>query len=137
MIEDLKNIKSTKKELKEFGLTVGGILVILGLVGLWRNKGFYPYFLGIGISLVILGISFNKALMPFQKFWIGLAVILGFFVSRIVLFILFYFTLMPTGLIMRLLGKDVLDQKIDKNRKSYWHERKDYPKDKHSYENQY
>ena len=137
MIEDLKAIKSTKKELREFGLTVGVILVILGLVGLWRDKGIYPYFLGIGISLIILGVSFYKALMPFQKFWMGLAVILGFFVSRIILFILFYFVLVPIGLIMRLLGKDILDQKIDKNKKSYWHKRKDYPKDKHSYENQY
>ena len=62
MIEDIKNIKSTKKELREFGLTIGIILVILGSIAFWRNKDIYPYFLGIGITFIVLGLTFYKIL---------------------------------------------------------------------------
>ena len=62
---------------------------------------------------------------------------MGFFVSRVILFVLFYVVLTPMGLIARLLGKDILDQKIDKSKKSYWQDREGAAKTKESYENQY
>lgn len=137
MIEDLKNIKSTKKELKEFGLTIGIILVILGLVALLRNKDIYPYFLTVGIVLVVLGLTFYKILLPLQKIWMGFSVIIGFFVSRIILTILFYVVLTPIGIVIKLLGKDILDERIDKEKESYWHVKDASLKEKISYENQY
>jgi len=137
MIEDIKNIKSTKKELREFGLTIGIILVILGSIALWRNKDIYPYFLGIGITFIVLGLTFYKILLPLQKIWMGLSLVIGFFVSRIILSILYYLVITPIGLVMRLFKKDVIDQNINKNANSYWHEKEDQPKEKSSYENQY
>ena len=137
MIEDLKNIKSTKKELKEFGLTIGIILVILGLVALLRNKDIYPYFLTVGIVLVVLGLTFYKILLPLQKIWMGFSVIIGFFASRIILTILFYAVLTPIGIVIKLLGKDILDERIDKEKESYWHVKDASLKEKTSYENQY
>lgn len=137
MIEDIKNIKSTKKELREFGLTIGIILVILGSIALWRNKDIYPYFLGIGTTFIVLGLTFYKILLPFQKIWMGLGLVIGFFVNRIILSILYYLVITPIGLVMRLLKKDIIDQKINKNVNSYWHEKDNKLKDKASYENQY
>ena len=137
MIEDIKNIKSTKKELREFGLTIGIILVILGSIALWRNKDIYPYFLGIGTTFIVLGLTFYKILLPLQKIWMGLSLVIGFFVSRIILSILYFLVITPIGLAMRLFKKDIIDQKINRNADSYWHKRNDQPKDKMSYENQY
>ena len=53
-----------------------------------------------------------------------LAIILGFFVSRLLLSVIFYFVVTPIGLIMRMIGKDLLDLKL-KDRDSYWHVRDD------------
>ena len=137
MFEEIKDIKSTKKELREFGLTIGIILVILGSVVLWRGKEIYPYLLGIGALFIILGFTLSQVLKPLQKIWMSFSIIMGFFVSRIILFILFFAVLTPIGLITRLLGKDILDQGIDRTRQSYWHDRTSEIENKKSYENQY
>ena len=137
MFEDIKNIKSTGKELKEFGITIGVILLLLGAFALWRGKEISAYLLGIGALFIALGLVFPAVLKPLQKVWMSFSIIIGFFVSRVVLFILFYAVLTPMGLITKLLGKDILDQKIDKNLPSYWHDVPAGPKDKKTYENQY
>ncbi len=137
MFEEIKDIKSGKKELREFGLTIGIILVILGSVALWRGKEIFPYFLGLGATFITLGIIFPGALKRLQKIWMSFSIILGFFMSRVILTALFYIGITPIGLIVRLFGKDMLDEKIDKNRSSYWHDRSAEFKDKKSYENQY
>ena len=137
MFEEIKDIKSTRKELREFGLTIGIILVILGALALWRGKGASVYFLAAGVGLITLGLLLPGPLKPLQKTWMGFSVVIGFFVSRIILFILFYAVITPIGLITRLLGKDILDQKIDGRSASYWREKEPAVKDKKSYENQY
>jgi len=137
MLNELKNIKSTKKELKEFGLTIGIILSVLGGIGLWRGKPVGPYFLGAGIIFITLGLTLPRILKPLQKVWMGFSVVMGFFMSRVILFILFYAVLTPISFATRIFGKDILDEKLDKEAKSYWHERLAEVKDAKSYENQY
>lgn len=137
MLEDIGNIKSGKKELCEFGLTIGIILVILGLIALWRHKNFYGYLLATGVLFIGLGLTVSQMLKPIQKIWMGISVIIGFFVSRLILSILFYAVLTPIGLAMRIFGKDVLDQRIEKDKISYWKDLEDKVKPKESYEKQY
>jgi len=137
MIEDIKNIKSTKKELREFGLTIGIILLILGGIALWRGKEIAPYFLGVGAALAVSGIVLPAVLKPFQKVWMGFSVVMGFFMSRLILLILFFLVLTPMSILTRILGKDILDQRIDKDAGSYWHHHLAEVKDKKTYENQY
>lgn len=136
MWNEIKNIKSGKKELREFGLTIGIILVILGAIAAWRGKPSSPYLLTFGVIFTGFGVALPSALKPLQKIWMGLAVILGFFVSRVVLFLFFYAVVTPIGLVTRILGTDILDQRIDKSKVSYWVEKKVTP-GKESYLNQY
>jgi len=137
MFDELKQIKSGKKELKEFGLTIGGVLLLFGGIALWRGKGLYPYLFGCGGLLIILGLAAPAALKPLQKAWMALAVIIGFFMSRIVLSILFYAIVTPMALLAKAFGKDVLDEKIDKTKPSYWHMRPQGAKNRSSYEKQF
>lgn len=137
MWDELKKIKSGRKELREFGLTIGAILVILGGVAIWRGKPIYPYFLGFGITFIIMGIILPQILRLPQKIWMGFAVMLGFFMSRIVLAVLFYSVVTPIGIVTRIFGKDILDQRIDKSADSYWKTRDLAAKTKESYQNQY
>ena len=137
MFEDLKNIKSTTRELREFGVTMGAILIVFADVAMLREKAFGPYVLAAGFVFFALGLTFSAALKPLQKVWMGLGLVLGFFVSRIILSIIFFGLVTPIGLLMKLFGRDILDERIDKNRASYWHERPATEKAKTSYENQY
>lgn len=137
MIDEIRNIKSGKKELREFGLTIGAILVILGLVAVWRGKNFYPYLLAVGISLIASGLISPGILKIPQKIWMAFAVVIGFFMSRLILSILFYAVITPIGFALRIFGKDILDMRIDRNAATYWKKHEPEMKTRESYENQY
>ena len=128
--EEIKNINSSKTELRKFGLTVGTVLVIIGLVLFYSEKSSHTYFLSIGGALIIFGVVVPKILLPIQKAWMAIAVVLGFIMTRVILSVLFYLVVTPIGLLAKLLGKDFLDRKIEKNKKTYWNFRvlKDYEK---------
>lgn len=127
--EDIKNIKSTTKELKQFGIYVGMVLAAISVVMIYYSNSKYPYFLIIGISLIVLGIILPKTLKPIYKPWMILALVIGWFSSRIILTILFFFVLTPIGLIAKLVGKDFLDKKFVNLGNSYWNYRARKPYD--------
>ena len=138
ILEELKNIKSDKAKLREFGLTIGIIFIGIFLVFKFLfKKDISINLLAIGSFLILSGLTFPIILKPFQKVWMGFSVIVGFFMSRVILTILFFIAVTPIGLLMRLFGKDLLDQKIDKNKDSYWHDPDNVVKSKQSYENQF
>lgn len=137
MWNELKEIKSDKKQLREFGLTIGIILVILGGIAVWRGKCTGTILLTIGSVLIVLGLGAPELLKVPQKLWMALAVVIGFFMSRLILVILFYTVITPIGIIVKLLGKDVLNERIDKKAASYWIKRPSEAKAEGSYENQY
>jgi len=137
LLEEIKNIKSSKKDLRSFGLAVGGVLAILGGILLYRGKPTAPWFLGVGIFLMTVGLVFPPALKPIQKIWMAFAVIMGWVSSRVVLTLLFYAVVTPVGVVARGFGKTFLDLEIDKTRKSYWNLRENKVPDKMQYEKQF
>jgi len=120
ILEEIKNIKSDKKELKKFGGQVGGMLILIGALLFVFAKLLAPIFIGIGGLLAIVAFLFPVLLLPLQKSWMALAVVLGFIMTRVILSILFYLVITPINLISRLFGKDFLNLKIEKDKKSYW-----------------
>ncbi len=123
LLQDLKGISPGRKDLRNFGLI---FLVALGLGGaylLWKGKGpdWLPWALMVTAAACgLLGITRPGLLgLPYRA-WMSLAAVIGFFMSRIILTIIFYAVMTPIGLAGRLLGKDWLDRRLD-GRDSYWH----------------
>ena len=137
IIGEIKEIKSTKKELRNFGLVVGGVLIAIGAFLFWKERPAHPYFLIVGAVLVVTGSILPAVLKPFQKVWMGFAVVMGFFMTRVILTILFFLVLTPLGIVARLTGKRFLELKPDKTKKSYWNIRETRPLDKKEYERQF
>ena len=137
LLEDIAKIKSTRKELREFGWTIGAALIVLSGLALWRGKGSCSYLFISGLIFAVLGTALPAVLKPPQKAWMVFSVVIGFFMSRVVLAALFYGVMTPLGLLTKCLGKDILDRRISKDRVSYWRERPAGKKAKESYENQY
>jgi hypothetical protein len=137
LIEEIKNIKSTKKDLRNFGLAVGAVLLIIGGLLFWKERPSHPYFLGLSAFLIASGLIFPSLLKPFQKAWMTLAVILGWVMTRVILSILFYLVVTPIGVVARLAGTRFLELKWDKEAKSYWNLREEKETDPKSYEKQF
>ena len=137
IIEEIKNIKSGKTDLRKFGLTVGIALALLGLLVLWRGKGYYLYLFIPSAALLLFGLIAPGVLKPVQKAWMTLAVLLGWCMTRVILGILFYLVVTPIGILTRLLGKDFLHLKADADAGSYWTPKINKPSEKSDYEKQF
>jgi hypothetical protein len=119
--QELKSITSSPRELKKFGLTMAAALAIIGGLLLWRHKDYYLYFFVLSALFLPAGFFTPAILKPVHKLWMSSAVIMGWFVTRLILVTLFYFVLTPTALLLRILGKDILDLKLKKGpAESYW-----------------
>jgi len=137
LLEEIKNIKSGRKELRSFGLTFGVISTLAGIIMLWKSNSLYPYtFCGAALFL-LLSLLMPLSLIPLQKIWMTLAAVLGFFMSRLILTVLFYLILTPVSLTARLLGKRFLELKPDSCLSTYWNKRERNPSEKPDYTKQY
>ncbi len=120
ILNEIKQLKTGPRELRKFGLLVGGILGALGLLALARSKGYSPYLLAPGLALLVLGAVWPRALKHIYIAWMSLAILLGYAVSTIILTLFFFLVITPIGLAARLLGRDFLRLKIDRAAPSYW-----------------
>lgn len=118
--EEIKSIKSTPADLKKFGLTVGGVFFIIGILMFFFGSSGYKYLLVIGAVLIIPGLLFPAVLKPLNIAWMTLAVLMGFVMTRVILMIAFYLVLTPVSLIAKISGKKFLESGFDKNKITYW-----------------
>jgi hypothetical protein len=135
--EEIRNIKSGKRELKQFGITIGTVLVLLGIWFVWRGKEGSYYLLISAVVFFALGFTLPLLLKPVQKLWMSLAILMGWLVTRVIITILFYLVVTPIGILAKLCGKEFLDTKLDKSVDSYWIQRRHTSSDKQRYEKQF
>jgi len=135
---EIQELDTSPRNLRKFGLVVGGVFGLLAVWFWWRGKAFYPYVLIPGVSLVVFGLIWPKVLKQVYVIWMSLALVLGLIVSTALLTILFYLVVTPVGLVARLSGKDFLSQKLDPNANSYWIARdRSIPRRINDYEQQF
>ncbi len=137
MIEEIKNIKSEKSNLRKFSIIVGTVLLIIAGLFLWKEKESFQLFLAMAIVLLVTGIVIPALLKPVYWIWMVFSTILGWFMTRVILSLLFYVILTPIGLIARLMGKQFLDLKLDHSKQSCWNMRTIDTFDTQNYEKQF
>ena len=107
---------------KSFGIVFFVVFLLISLYPLLNNESIRVWSLVISIIFLILGILDSKILSPLNKIWFKFGIFLGKIISPIIMGIIFFLVVTPTGFIMRLLGKDVLNLKFS-DHKSYWIEK--------------
>ena len=137
MFEEIKNIKTGKKDIRSFGITFGIIFLIISGFLYYQEKDSFQLFIYLAGSFSCLGIVFPIVLKPVYIVWMIFAVILGWFMTRVILSLLFYIIITPIGLFLRIIGKDLLDLKEQKNQKSYWNMRNSRKEQNQNYEKQF
>lgn len=135
--DDIKQLKTTERDLRKFGLMVGGVLVGLGSLFLIRHKAHWPYFLWPGTTLMALGLALPRSLKWIYIAWMSLSFAMGFVMAHVILTMLFYLIITPVGLIAKLAGKDFLNLKLDRAAKTYWLPRRSKPGSAADYERQF
>jgi len=135
--DDIKQLKTDDCDLRKFGLMVGGVFAVLGLLFLWRHKAHYPYFLWPGAGLVLFGVLWPRTLKWIYIGWMSVAFVLGFVMAHVILTLFFFLLITPLGLVARWFGQDFLSLKLDRSARSYWIPRERKSRSPADYERQF
>ena len=109
-----------KKDLKNFALIWSVIFFVIGLIPLLKGHEIKIWALFIAICFVLIGFFKPYLLDTFYQIWTKIGEFIGGIVSKIMLFLLFYLVFTPIAFILRTIGKDPLNKKLDKTQASYW-----------------
>ncbi len=115
----LASVEPSRRDLNILALLFFAIPSAIGAWQLWKGNSGGWIWIAVGAVLVISRL-FPPLFRRIYRLWIGFSVVLGFFVSRILLTIIFFVVITPTGIIMKLMGKDPMDRKFDPKVTSYW-----------------
>ena len=125
MTEISRYVSTEQSSEKSFGVVFSIVFLIVALYPLINSESLRIWALVVSIIFFLLAFLAPKILVLPNKLWFKFGLLIGSIVAPIVMAFIYFVTVLPTGLIMRLLGKDLLKQKLDKNAKSYWIERKE------------
>jgi len=107
---------------KSFGLVFFIFFLIITIYLFTKSGDINKWSLIISIIFLILGLLNSKILSPLNKIWFKFGIILGNVISPIIMGIIFFLIVTPTSIVMRILGKNLLNLKKN-NKDSYWIER--------------
>jgi hypothetical protein len=103
-----------------FGVVFAVVFSVIGLWPLLAGAGVRVWSLIISAGFLAAAFAAPRLLAPLNRLWFRFGMLLGRIVSPVVMAIIFYVTVLPTGLVMRLLGKDLLRLRVDPEAESYW-----------------
>jgi len=118
----LKNQKIKIGSNKGFGIVFSIVFLVIAFWPMLNGNEINYWSLAISIVFLILGLINSKILTPLKRIWFKFGLLLGKVVAPIVMGIIFFLIVTPTSIIMKLLGKDLLNLKKNNNN-SYWIEK--------------
>jgi len=113
---------------RSFGIVFSVVFLLIAVYPIINNENIRFWSLIISLIFLVLGIINSKLLTPLNKFWFKFGLLLGRIVSPVIMGVIFFLVVTPTGFLVRIFGKDLLNLKLNKD-KSYWIE-KSGPKSK-------
>lgn len=134
MIDDDSVPKSSNRS---FGIVFFIFFTIVSLFPLISGKGINQWALWIAIGFLAVAIIYPKLLAPLNYIWFRFGLLLHKIVSPVVLGLVYFIAIVPIGLFMRLLGKDILGLRLEDSKKSYWITRENIRSIKQSLKNQF
>ena len=111
---------STPGSDRTFGLVMAAALAIVSTVNVWHHGRLWPWLVPLAAVFVSVSLLRPSWLHPLNRLWMMLGLVLHRIVNPIVMGLVFYGTVLPTGLVMRMRGRDLLRLKRDQAADTYW-----------------
>lgn len=116
---ELQKLDQSPRALRNFGLLVGGVFLLLGVIALARGRAWWPWTGVPGLVLMLLGLLAPRTLRWVNFGWMAMALLLGTVMSSVLLTLVFFLGFTPLGGLARLRGKDFLRRRAQVG-ESYW-----------------
>jgi hypothetical protein len=127
-------IDASRRQVRKFGLLFGFLCSALAAYGLFKANPHWSWYAAGALLFIAAGLFAYRLLRPVYVAWMMLAQVLAWLNTRVILGVFFYAILTPAGFILRLLGKDLLDERIDRSAATYWIRRAPAAFDKSKYQ---
>jgi len=132
--EELAALDPQRSDLRKFAFVFGGALVVLSTLFWYKGSPIYPWLAVPGALVAAIGAIAPQILRALYFVWMAIGLVLGTIMTSIILTIVFVVAITPIGLVMRLLGKDPLQRKLDPEASTYWIPKTHLIEDKSRYE---
>jgi len=116
----LNNNKKKINSNRGFGFVFFTVFLIIAFWPLYKSNEIRIWSIYISLIFLILAITNSKILTPLNKMWNKFGLLLGAIISPLVMAAVFFIVVTPISLIMRILGKDILNIKNNNNKTTYW-----------------
>jgi len=116
----MKNNEIKLSSNKSFGIVFFIVFFIIALWPLKSGSDIRIVPLLISLIFLILGTFNSNLLKPLNFIWMKFGLMLGKFMNPIIMGLIYYLTVVPTGLILKILNKNLLNIKKKNDQKSYW-----------------
>jgi hypothetical protein len=105
---------------RSFGLVMSVALAAVTLLNAWHAGRIWPWTGGVALLFLAAALLRPSILHPLNLLWLKFGLLLHRIVNPVVMTLLFYGTILPTGIVMRLMGRDLLRLKLMPDADSYW-----------------
>ena len=112
------NIKISSN--RNFGLVFFFIFLVVSIWPITHNESPRIWSAIISLAFLILVLTRSILLTPLNRLWTKFGIILGSIIAPIVMGVVFFLVITPIGLVMKIIGKDLLSIKYDKKKETYW-----------------
>jgi hypothetical protein len=109
---------------RSFGIVMAAAFAVISLLNWWHHGHSWRWTGGIAVFFLAAALFYPGALKPVNRLWFKFGLLLHTVVNPIVMALVYFGTVLPTGLLMRALGKDPLRLKWQPDANSYWIERR-------------
>ena len=113
-----------QSSVKSFGILFFIVFLLISFWPLINSQSIRIWPLPIALIFLLLGILKSKILIPLNNAWIKLGEILGLIIAPLVMCMIYFIIVTPIGLLMKIIGKDLLGLKFIKT-KTYWVNKKE------------
>lgn len=103
-----------------FGIVFTIVFLVIAGWPLMKDGPVRLWAVAVAAIFLILALAVPRALSLLNRLWMAFGLLLGRIISPIMLLLVYCIAVAPTGLVMRLLGKDPLHRRFDRDVPSYW-----------------
>jgi hypothetical protein len=105
---------------RTFGIVFTVAFAVIGALPYAKGGELWLWALAVAALFLIVTLARPSLLGPLNRLWLKFGLLLHKVVTPVVMALLFFFTVTPVGLLMRLTGKDPMYRRFDPAAKSYW-----------------
>ena len=116
----IETLNDSPREVRRFGYLFAAVGGVAAALLLWKGNPGWWWAAGASALFLLGGTFAPSVLRPVYRIWMRFAFALAWINTRVLLTLFFLLVITPVGVIMRLFGRDILERRIDRARRSYW-----------------